>query len=208
MMHVVIQVPGLGSHAIEWGFHNGYFLEFNRGYLSKMPIEAFRINPKLLTTKMLHNLDFSNPEAYLRTRHNLLRELEGDKDRITEVLEKFNPLREAQIVGNCSYESLETAIFGTLALDELLHSDGTEAQDVLAIASSFEVSQALSNHIRLNALEDALEDAGEHIPRDMIMTIFSKELEELQSLDEKHSTAYRELMQLINCTNTSIIVAT
>jgi ankyrin repeat protein len=178
---------GFYGHAIEIAFHKGYLLVCNRGAGTNKPIEAYKIDPSLLTNDVLNEFSFKEVGDYRTELPQVIAKLQGEKDAVCQSLEELDPLRKFQVVGNCSFESVETALYGVLAVDELLESGGDPYSNQLAIASTFEVFQAFSNNLRLNALEAYLELYSLNPERTdfpmahrMILDLFGQQLQELE----------------------------
>lgn len=159
------------------------------------PIEIYKIDTKRVDAHVLEAFgDFSDAEDFELKFPKILSTINASQDAVCKSLEQNNPIRRRQIVGNCSYESTETAIFGVLALDALLQTDlNGSFEEQLAIASSYEKFQALIQHFKLDALESYLErhqndsatpaaTDGIPISHQTLQYIFGSQLEEI----EKH----------------------
>ena len=137
-------MTGWSGHAIDVLFHNGYLMICNRGDASTKPIEAYRIDVSLLTTSILREFSWDDVSDYLVKLPQTLTKLKATKDATCEALEALNPMRENQIAGNCGFESIETALYGLLAIDALTHTDDHQASKSAAMAQSFEAFQAFA----------------------------------------------------------------
>lgn len=111
---------GWPGHSIEIVVMGSYLMVCNRGEGAKKPIEIFKMDPNSIDEKFLRKLSWKTDKEFNSSFPSMLSQIDAQKDTISLTLENLNPLRPEQIVGNCAWESLETAIFGLLTLKELL----------------------------------------------------------------------------------------
>ncbi len=197
---------GWHGHATQFAFHRGYLLYCNRGVGSKKPIEAFKIDPSKVSASILARFEVDSSKDFEKKFPGLLEELGAEQDDVSKALEKWNPLRPYQEVGNCSYESSETAEYGVLALDRLLEIGADDDSAQLASTEAYETSQVLMQESRLKALEQTL-DIFERSPdqttytlaQGMMETLFDMDLAEVDYTAKPEQAVHELFRQLHTC---------
>ncbi len=165
----IIVSTGYMWHEITIVFQGATMLICNKGVGTRKPIEAYTINPTQLDEGVLHALmnlhdeseridGFNNLVGHgsflFRERKPgpLLVKLQADDTTpLCRRLEGLHHDSEIQEVGNCSWESLETAVYGIMALQ---HMEKTSAEGNRLAYEQFDHWQqfvkvdSLSNYIK------------------------------------------------------------
>ncbi len=149
----VLTLTGWNGHGITVLLHKGYLMVCNRGLGSVRPIDVYRIDEKLVTASVMFELNWQNVFDFEETLPVILRKLHATKDWVAEAVETLCPIRDNQVVGNCAWESIETALCALLTVEELLENGGDEARNIAAVESAFDAFQLFSQQLRLDLAE-------------------------------------------------------
>lgn len=142
----IIISTGSTNHAISVVIHKSYLMICNKGDGTLRPIEAYKIDPGKLTKEMIvdiqncmhkplsegFNVLFGksfNPNAKDSDREfgPLLQGLKAERnDKTCHWLENLPHTSRIQKVGNCAWESPETAVYAIMGLLSALKSDLTK----------------------------------------------------------------------------------
>lgn len=127
----VILYSGFHGHSINIVLYKSYLVITNKGAGSSRPIEAYRINPTKITkqyindVKNLGNLpseDFYKnfgSKSSARTDAVLLNKVEATPSKgLLSLLEARYDPKDFQLMGNCVWESLETALHVVMVLQQ------------------------------------------------------------------------------------------
>lgn len=116
---------GFQGHAIEILFQGNYMIICNKGGGSKKPIQMLDISREDLATveklvKKTMEISSGSKNAYAAWLKEITEKFSPkENDPLPKLLEQNYPFELAQIVGNCAWESLETALYASLVLDRL-----------------------------------------------------------------------------------------
>lgn len=117
---------GYAGHAIELFFlpwpTTTYLVVNNKGALSRRPVEIYQIDPTKVTLQNvldLHLLPTRDRDYYSRWMESFLVEIDAQPTPLTSRIENAYPGERVQKVGNCAWESVETAVWPALALGRL-----------------------------------------------------------------------------------------
>lgn len=117
---------GYIGHAVQVFTYSGYLIISNKGENSRRPIEVYKINTDKLTEEILKSfLNIKDQEqiAYQSWLKEFPQILDAQTDDVCIQVENSYPknkLGNYQLIGNCSWESTEVAVYGLLALHRTL----------------------------------------------------------------------------------------
>ncbi len=181
----------LTSNLFKIVFHRGYLIVFDIANINNKAIQAYKVDVGMVREDLFTGLANENfKDGYDAELQRIIDQLDGYRDNISTILENFSPHKKYEPNTN-TYEGVELALYGTLALDELIDSGADFSSKMFAIASSVEIFQALLGQVRLDALETYLTGFSDapstqlSIAHDVIKRLCNKELQELRSRDEE-----------------------
>jgi ankyrin repeat protein len=164
---------GFSNHSVVVFFfkeskENYFLIIANKGGESRRPFEIYQIDPKLLNISKIEeiqNLRFEPVEKYLNWLNTLPNNLGAQSTAFTHALEKTYPFQPSQLVTNCSWESLETAVFAEMLLVHLKHSlgdtlnqfDSLNSEHIKKVAESIQLFLHLLNFTKFRAIETYLQ---------------------------------------------------
>lgn len=150
----VLLPTGFNGHHVEVLIHGNYLFIANKGAASRIPIEMYQMDPALMTPEAIKEIlelrDKSKSDYQLwldsiKKRFNLKRAPEQD------LLDVVYPYPAEQLVGNCAWESLETAIYGLFILKRMADVDPMDYEK--QIAEQGLANQAFEKWIEFTQLE-------------------------------------------------------
>lgn len=134
---VITISTGFINHSVQIVIYGDYLIINNKGAQSRIPGEMYKIDKDKLTHSMILYINelVDHPmENYKGWRGRFPQQLGAQRTDFTKFIERLYPLFPLQLVGNCAWESLETAVFFTLATVRFLNDfDAGNWPDPLAI---------------------------------------------------------------------------
>lgn len=112
---------GYSTHAVSVFFYKGFLVIANKGAASRRPLEVYRINNAQVTAASIARIlqKSSRKNGFKQLLEDLPRLFEIRQDDVCTAVESSYPLGVRQEIGNCAWESQETAVFAFMALHRL-----------------------------------------------------------------------------------------
>lgn len=110
---------GSSTHSVGIIFTQTHLVIANKGKGSRRPLEIYQIDPALVTLgvfKELLKLQRAPIESYLEWLSQSSLKLQLKQSSLENLIESAYPFALKQLVGNCSWASLETALYAFIAL--------------------------------------------------------------------------------------------
>lgn len=165
----VLLLPGYSGHAINVFFYAGYLVIPNKGNGSRKPVEVFKIPSDLLAEEAIERfIEFliSVNERGIQSYDILLKFISkfSTTDEVCTQVENgypVNQLGKYQLLSNCTWESLETAVYGLLALQRTLSAPKdaqkqavVKARDTFLHWRGFMLFHAIEDYFDFHSLEE------------------------------------------------------
>jgi hypothetical protein len=195
---------GFTGHAISFFLYKDHLIIGNKGSLSNRPLEIYKIDKNKITPAFIKGIREMGNDSWIVFSHwltNLPSTTGAVSTSLTSAIEQGYPLEKRQTVGNCAWESLETSLFGILAVirqeaDESAPNILSKTQKDFVQMTQFFQLQSFENYLKTylceyHQLTPKLVGDREFYMRmkqgiyneiSLLPKIFSKKIEEIESL--------------------------
>lgn len=173
---------GYKGHSIIVIIHDGYLVIANKGGASRKPIEAYKVDTSTLTESVIQEIiDLHNysEENYAKWLDSIPTTFNSTQNNFTNLLEESYPLEPTQRVGNCAWESLETAVFAAWLMRRLTKEKNLDSSTPIVenVKQSFshwvESTKLYALEKYLKELSSSSESSNSRLDQNVILTIFN-----------------------------------
>jgi len=193
---------GFVGHAVDVVFYGDYLIVNNKGGETRNPIEVWKIDRDKVSEDVIEEIiqQFYRPqETYLDCLERIRSTLGGFRDPLAGLMMASYPMYPIQTIGNCSWESQETAVWSVLTLHRLVGKVApNNPESIHVIESVSEIFEHWLQFTMVDALESYLKDHAADTPeteypldRALAMKVFQQawripswRQENLQRLDQ------------------------
>lgn len=161
VIHTGFTIHSRLGHAVAVSIQGGFLIIANKGAATRKPIEIFTIDPRQLTVEKIQELIDLNEknqkeyEKWLTSLDSWPNAFGASHNEITKFLEQGYPFAREQRVGNCAWESVETAVYATLILNRIGLGFATreKAENEILLHEANQAFRSWLEFVQLDGLE-------------------------------------------------------